>query len=185
MNKMRKPIQKSLLWLSAVAICCCSMTFATAENLVTETQELVESEAMPDSVARVVPVRKTIFNDLSSPDAESGGYVIVNQTEGITQLLKPRRESAQANHRGYRIQIYSSNRGQEARERAFKIEKEILDNHPNMDVYVTYTAPFWKVRIGNCATYEDAQNVRRFMIDEFPAYATEINIVPSTIFIAD
>ena len=66
---MRKPIQKSLLWLSAVAICCCSMTFATAENLVTETQELVESEAMPDSVARVVPVRKTIFNDLSTPDA--------------------------------------------------------------------------------------------------------------------
>ena len=100
-------------------------------------------------------------------------------------MLRPRRDAGNGMGKSYRIQIHSSNRGQEARERAFKIEKEVLDKHPNLDVYVTYTAPFWKVRIGNCISYADAQRVRRFIMDEFPAYATEINIVPSAILLME
>lgn len=182
---MRKPIQKAVLLFILICVTTLSVFELKAENQLTETPELQDEQALPDSVAKAPPVRKTIFNELSTPDATSDGYVIVNQSEEITQLLKPRRESGQANYRGYRIQIFSSNRGQEAREKAFKIEKEILDKHPSLDVYVTYTAPFWKVRIGNCNSYEEAQSVRLFMIEEFPAYATEINIVPSTIFIGD
>ena len=171
--------------IGAMIVLCLASFFVcdmVAENRVADLKESNDVLVAPDSI--VQQRRRTIIDELGTPGA-NGGYVQITQSSDITDMLRPRRDAGNGMGKGYRIQIYSSNRGQEARERAFKIEKEVLDKHPNLDVYVTYTAPFWKVRIGNCISYEDAQRVRRFMMDEFPAYATEINIVPSAILLME
>ena len=54
---------------------------------------------------------------------------------------------------------------------------------PNLPVYVTYTSPFWKVRVGNCVTHDEAQTLRQFLIENFPEFQTETYIVPDQIVV--
>ena len=87
--------------------------------------------------------------------------------------------------KGFRVQIFSSNRGTSARERAFEIKDILVTKHPKLadEIYITYTSPFWKVRIGNCETNAKAQELRQWIIAEFPEFTTETYIVPSMIYV--
>ena len=55
----------------------------------------------------------------------------------------------------------------QAYDEIFKIDSGIKDilvsKHPKLadEIYITYTSPFWKVRVGNCATNDKAQELRR------------------------
>jgi len=123
-------------------------------------------------------LKVSIFNYLAQPTKQNPNVVMVYQNKAIKALIeKPLTTSG----RGYRIQIYSSNNGDHARWEALKIEKELKETLPNMAIYTTYTAPFWKVRIGNCNTRDEAQLLRTFIMEKFPDYRTQTYIVPSPI----
>ena len=51
-----------------------------------------------------------------------------------------------------------------------EIKEILVSKHPNLadEIYITYTSPFWKVRIGNCKTNAKAQELRQWIIAEFP-----------------
>lgn len=51
---------------------------------------------------------------------------------------------------GYRIQIFFG--GSTDREKAFKIKEEFLELFPDERAYVVYTAPDFRVRVGNFRT---------------------------------
>ena len=85
--------------------------------------------------------------------------------------------------RGFRVQLFSSNNARTAREAAFKVEKTIREKLPHMAVYVTYTSPFWRVRVGNCPTHDDAQRLRQYLIEQLPQLSTETYIVPDQILL--
>ena len=72
--------------------------------------------------------------------------------------------------RGYRIQIFSGNSQRESKNQAYEMEKELKEKMPNIDSYVTFTQPFWKLRVGNFRTYEEAQATLRNMKKEFPKW---------------
>lgn len=60
-------------------------------------------------------------------------------------------------YRGYRLQLLnSSNRNQ-----AFKLKYDLLTAYPEHKVYVSYQAPYFKVRFGNFIRREDAEKMRR------------------------
>lgn len=60
-------------------------------------------------------------------------------------------------YRGYRLQLLnSSNRNQ-----AFKLKYDLLTAYPDYKVYVSYQAPYFKVRFGNIIKREDAEKMRR------------------------
>lgn len=122
-----------------------------------------------------------IYRQLATPDSATGARIIVHQSDEITKILQTGLSAPKREVKGFRIQIYSSNRGQSAKVKAFGIRDELLTTHPDLEVYVTYTSPFWKVRIGNCATHQDAQALRTWVIQQFPDYATETYIVPETV----
>lgn len=123
----------------------------------------------------------SVLDELAVPDSETGARIVVRQSSDITVKLQTNTTVHKHDVKGFRIQIYSSNRGSAAKVRAFEIRNELLSKHPDLDVYVTYTSPFWKVRIGNCATHQDAQQLRTWIIEQFPDYATETYIVPETV----
>lgn len=137
-------------------------------------------ESIADSVATA---SVSISHELSVPDPETGARVIVNQSEAITGITERQTSTQKRETRGYRIQIFSNNRGAEAKTKAFKIKENVQTKNPDLDVYVTYTSPFWKVRIGNCETHEEAQKLRTEIIRQFPEYAPETYIVPSTVLV--
>lgn len=105
--------------------------------------------------------------------------VTIHQDERIAALLYEKSVGTageQVERDGYRVQIYSSNRQQTAKQEAIRLEKEMQEKL-DVSVYVLYTPPFWKVRVGDFATYEDAQDFKSSFIRSFPALQGDTYVV--------
>ncbi|MCY1635652.1 hypothetical protein [Marinifilum sp. D737] len=83
---------------------------------------------------------------------DSIGTVNILQDERIDQLLETDSiiNSQKQSFTGYRIQIFFG--GSTDREKAFQIKDEFLELFPEERAYVVYTAPDFRVRVGNFRT---------------------------------
>ena len=72
--------------------------------------------------------------------------IVTDEEEQWEEAIKP----------GYRVQIFASNGVDAARQ----VEAEVLKLFPAM-VYLSYDPPNYKIRIGNCNTKEEANELRR------------------------
>ena len=77
---------------------------------------------------------------------------------------------------GYRVQIYSSNQQQTAKGEALDLEEK-LQPQVNQTIYVQYIPPFWKVRIGDFRTYEEAKEYKKTFVQLFPDLTGDTYIV--------
>ena len=77
---------------------------------------------------------------------------------------------------GYRVQIYSSNQQQAAKAEALDLEAKIKEKI-DQPVYVLYIPPFWKVRLGDFRTYEEAKQYKKIFVEQFPAVQGDTYIV--------
>ncbi len=130
--------------------------------------------------------KNNIFEALSTPDSITHATVKIHQDKRIEQLLANKRSlnsQDQATANGYRVQVFSSNVQRTAKNEAFKIEKQIRDAFPNQTVYVNYSSPFWKVRVGDFTTQSEAHSFRSTIINAFPSMKSEIYIVREQIII--
>jgi hypothetical protein len=76
--------------------------------------------------------------------------------------------TAQIAH-GFRVQVFSSNRQRVAKDEAFRLESRLNEAFPGVGVYVSYTSPFWKVRIGDFKSMEEARSFTDELLRKFPA----------------
>ena len=123
-----------------------------------------------DSIAPVQPV--VLITDVMS-------NVVVHQDSLVQQLLFEKASgvsSRPVETAGYRVQIYSSNHQQMAKLEAMRLEKE-MQERLDIPVYVSYTPPFWKVRLGDFATYEEAQEFKNGFIHQFPELLGDTYVV--------
>jgi hypothetical protein len=77
---------------------------------------------------------------------------------------------------GYRVQIYSSNQQQTAKAEALDLETK-LAKKVNQTIYVQYLPPFWKVRLGDFRTYEEAKEYKKLFIESYPDMIGDTYIV--------
>ncbi len=77
---------------------------------------------------------------------------------------------------GYRVQIYSSNQQQTAKSEALDLEQELRDA-VNQTIYVQYLPPFWKVRIGDFRTYDEARDYKKQFVALYPQLMGDTYIV--------
>ena len=127
----------------------------------------VEETSVADTVAFAKPY---ILDDMPR--------VRVHQDSLMEMLLKEKiyGKSAQIEINGFRVQIFSSNRQQTAKEEALVLEKKMTEALSTA-VYVTYIAPFWKVRLGNFRTYDEANAFKVQLITQFPELQGDTYIV--------
>ncbi|MDH6356750.1 SPOR domain-containing protein [Parabacteroides sp. PF5-9] len=128
---------------------------------------------------------RSIFEALQR--VESGkGEVIINQPFALRNMVGRRQEgqnvettdgSTYLNLQGYRVQVFSGNDQRVAKDEAFKKEKEIKELYSHIPTYVTYTAPFWRLRVGDFRSNEEAYHLLRLLKEAFPSYAKEMYIV--------
>ena len=119
-----------------------------------------------------------IFEALSATDSTSHATVIIHQDKRIEALLVNKKSLTVS---GFRVQVFSSNIQRTAKNNAFGIEKQIKEVFPDQAVYVNYTSPFWKVRVGDFKTKIEAQTFRNQLIESLPALKSEIYVVPEQI----
>lgn len=74
---------------------------------------------------------------------------------------------------GYRVQVFSSNTQKTAKNEAFSIERKLRSAFPGHGVYCIYASPFWKVRIGDFRSSEEARAFRSELIKSFPELSRE------------
>jgi septal ring-binding cell division protein DamX len=121
---------------------------------------------------------KNIFDDMRTPDSETGATVTFYQDEKIENLLKQKGASTVSNNGTiFRVQVFSSNNQKTAKTEAFNTEKKLKESFPYENVQVNYTSPFWKVRIGEFATREEATTFRQQIVNAFPDKKAQIYVI--------
>ena len=118
----------------------------------------------------------------------SGGKVTVVQDKALRERLKRKEapsEDAMTEEKakvvGYRVQVYSDNNQRTGKSQAQSRQQKILEQFPDMKVYVIYTSPTWRVRVGDFKLMGEAEYVMHELKEAFPAYAREMMIVKDNI----
>ena len=84
--------------------------------------------------------------------------------------------------RGYRVQVYSGNRPN-SRAIATSREAKVKEAIPELDTYVNYEAPFWKLRVGNFPNSLEAQQALSKLKAALPEFRREMYVVRDQIFV--
>lgn len=129
--------------------------------------------------------RSTIFDALSRHGVGEG-EVVVHQSAAIERLIGERMAGANVETtdsvaylkiQGYRTQVFSGNNQRASKDEAFNKEREIKELFPDVPTYVSYNAPFWKLRVGDFRSHEEAYHMMRQLMAAFPKYGKEMYIV--------
>ncbi len=110
---------------------------------------------------------------------DTGGEVKIVQPVALAQRLS-RTAVTQAGQRSltvYRVQLFSDNRSTTAKAEADRRAARVREAFADVDVYVTFTSPFWRLRVGNFRSYEDANKILHELKAAFPDMASEMRIV--------
>lgn len=148
---------------------------------------LMANEVVDSDTIAIEQAVDTIVADTAQSETDSlqKPYILddmplvrVHQDSLIEALLKEKVYgiSEMIEMDGFRVQIFSSNRQQTAKEEALSLEKKMTDALSTA-VYVTYISPFWKVRLGNFRTYEEANAFKVQLITQFPELQGDTYIV--------
>lgn len=78
---------------------------------------------------------------------------------------------------GYRIQVYTGNKRLTAKTRANKIAEELNMDEEVFGIYLTYKAPYWRLRVGDFATEQQAKQALTDLKNKFPTMSGEMRIV--------
>lgn len=79
--------------------------------------------------------------------------------------------------RGYRVQVFSDNNQRTAKNEARSKSRTISSRFPQYKAYVSYTSPYWRLRVGDFRTKKEADAAADELRSAFPSYSKEIRVV--------
>lgn len=132
----------------------------------------------------------------------AGGNIVVEMDTDLIQFVIPaipsedgagasestetaperqQRPNAQGKIVGYRVQIYADNNVRTAKSEARMRERAVGRAFP-YNTYVTYSSPYWRLRVGDFRTQEEAQKAAASIRQAFPRYAREVRVVRDHVY---
>lgn len=78
---------------------------------------------------------------------------------------------------GYRVQLFSGNSARSAKATADYRAAAVKADFPEWATYVTYSAPYWRLRVGDFLTSEEANAALVLLRKQYPAYAGEMRLL--------
>ncbi|MCM1164072.1 MAG: SPOR domain-containing protein [Muribaculaceae bacterium] len=78
---------------------------------------------------------------------------------------------------GYRVQVFSDNNPRTAKAEAGSKKRIIDARFPQYQTYVSYTSPYWRLKVGDFRTQQEANAAAEELKKAFPAYSKEIRVV--------
>ncbi len=82
---------------------------------------------------------------------------------------------------GYRVRIFSGNNQTQSKNLAYQIEKELHAKMPDLETYVIFKTPNWRLLAGNYRTSEEAYRSLRILKKEFPSRGREMFVIQDEI----
>lgn len=78
---------------------------------------------------------------------------------------------------GFRIQVFSDNNARTAKNEARAKSHNISGSFPHWRTYITYEAPYWRLRVGDFRSRTDAEEAAEEIKRHFPSYSREVRVV--------
>lgn len=78
---------------------------------------------------------------------------------------------------GYRVQVFSDNNARTAKNEARSKQRVISSRFPKYQTYVMYTSPYWRLKVGDFRTQQEANAAADELRRAFPSYSKEIRVV--------
>lgn len=78
---------------------------------------------------------------------------------------------------GYRVQVFSDNNQRTAKGEARTKEAKLREAFPAYNTYIVYNSPFWRLKVGDFRTRDEAEAAADAIKSHFPSFAREIRVV--------
>lgn len=122
----------------------------------------------------------------------SGKQVQIHQPSELGERLKATggnpdnapQKAASKYQVGYRIQVFADNNQRTAKGEAMSRKRQISSLFPEMDCYLLYKAPSWRLRVGDFKTRAEAVEAMTQMKKAFPSFSREMIVVTDRIKVA-
>jgi hypothetical protein len=97
------------------------------------------------------------------------GSVKWNYPKGLDNLLEKYKieNFKEPGLDGFRVQVFSDG-GNNAKDRALKVQSSLKEVYPELDVYLSYNQPNFRVRCGNYRTKAAARKLQLEIIHQYP-----------------
>lgn len=120
------------------------------------------------------------------------GNITIVQPAGLSKLLMrvetpeesaeeteqtPGAKTAHASRTGYRVQVFDDNNPRTARKEAESRHALIQKEFPSLRSYVTFSSPYWRVKVGDFRTRAEAEAAMAELRHAFPSMGAYMRIV--------
>lgn len=78
---------------------------------------------------------------------------------------------------GFRILVFSGNNPRTAKNEATNRSKTVAAQFPEYAAYVSYDAPYWRLKVGDFRSYDEASSALARLRAAMPACAREMRVV--------
>lgn len=127
---------------------------------------------MPESLARLMQ---------NNPPAEESENAETEVSEFDEQRAETQRPASRNKVAGYRVQVYADNNARQAKAEARMRERAVGRVLPYA-TYVIYSSPYWRLRVGDFRTQEEANKAAALIREKFPKYAREVRVVRDHVY---
>lgn len=92
--------------------------------------------------------------------------ILIKAPEAIDSMVQAQIEKNKTNNSvsGFRVQVMQT----PDRKKANDAKTSLLEKNPEMDVYIIYQAPNYKVRVGNYIKRIECVNIYKILLADFP-----------------
>lgn len=105
---------------------------------------------------------------LLAADGNNGGKVVVlEDSNAKSAILAVDSKAKKSEVSGYRVVLFNDS-AQYAQDRANGIMKAFKKLFPEINSYLVYESPYFKVSVGDCLTMEEAIMLRNRVLEKFP-----------------
>lgn len=118
----------------------------------------------------------------------SEGSISVVQSELLNSRLRPHEKHQEGEtdngsavvpkiKTGYRVQVFDDNNVRTAKHDAQACKQQISTRFPDFPVYMTFSSPYWRVKVGDFRTRGEAESAMAEIKVAFPSMAKSLRIV--------
>jgi len=117
----------------------------------------------------VVIILYTFLFICSKGVSQPSGSITIDKDYRVDQLLEKHLAIAKYEQTidGFRVQIFFD-AGNNSQTNANNSRTEFLRRHPEIEAYISFDSPYYKVRVGNFRTKLEAQNLLNAIIVYYP-----------------
>jgi hypothetical protein len=143
---------------------------------------------LPDTVDSTAVTLPSIVDRINTIEPGKGRVRVIQDKLVDDRIGRPKKKTTTLRDEyiemsGWRVQVFAGNNQRNSKEEAFQKETEIKLSFPELPTYVQYTAPFWRLRVGDFRTYKDASDVLATLKRSFPSFGREMSIIKETILV--